>query len=53
MADEKKYSVKTLVNYFGKKEGQDLNGFAKEMKELSEEEKIQLSKGIEDGSLTY
>lgn len=54
MADEeKKFSVKTLMKFFGKKDGQDLTGFGAELKALSEEEKIQLCTGIEDGTLNY
>lgn len=53
MAEDKGFSVKTLMKFFGKKEGQDLAGFGQELKQLSDEEKIQLSKGIEDETLNY
>lgn len=55
MADDtpKKGKVKVLKEYFGLKEGQKLTDFAAELKELTDEEKVQLTEGIEDGSLTY
>lgn len=53
MAEDKGFSVKTLMKFFGKKEGQDLASFGQELKELSDAEKIQLCNGIEDGTLNY
>ena len=53
MADEKLFSVKVLKDFFGLRDGDKLADFAKELKELSDEEKIQLSNGIEDGTLDY
>lgn len=54
MADEKPRSTtKTLSDYFGRKEGQNLAGFAEELKALSADEKQQLAEGIINGSLTY
>lgn len=53
MTDEKKFSVKVLKEYFGLRDGDKLADFAKELKDLSEEEKIQLHDGIEDGSMNY
>lgn len=51
--NEKNFSVKTLKDYFGLRDGDKLADFANELKELSDEEKQQLSEGIESGSLTY
>lgn len=45
--------IKVIKDFFGYKEGQDLRAFADEFKELSDEDKIQLSEGIKNGSLTY
>ena len=56
MADEvekKPYSVKTLMEYFGRRPGENIKAFAEELKGLSDEEKIQLTQGIENGTLTY
>ena len=53
MADEKKISIKPLKEFFGLKEGQKLADFAEELKQLTDEDKQQLSKGIEDGTLNY
>lgn len=41
------------MKFFGKKDGQSLSDFAKEWKELSEDDKGQLIDGVNDGSFTY
>lgn len=46
-------NVKVLRDYFGKKEGGTLAGFAAELKELTDQEKQQLADGIRNESLTY
>jgi len=46
-------TIKTLRDFFGKKEGQTLSDMANEFKELSTEEKQQLADGINNGSLNY
>lgn len=51
--DKPKTYIKTLKEFFGFREGQDLAGFGKELKDLSDEEKAQLGEGIENGSLDY
>lgn len=55
MADEQKKSstLKPIKEYFGLKEGQKMTEFGAEWKALTEEDKMQLATGIEDGSLTY
>lgn len=54
MTDEKKRTfAKTFQAYFGRKDGQSLTDFGQEINELSEEEKIQIADGIEDGSFNY
>lgn len=45
--------LKTLRNFFGKKEGQTLSDMAEEFKALTPEEKQQLADGINNESLTY
>lgn len=53
MTDEKPFSVKTLKEFFGFREGTKLADFGAELKALSDEEKTQLCNGIEDGTLDY
>lgn len=57
MGDEKDppraASTKALKEFFGLRPGDKLADFAGELKELSNESKLQLSDGIQDGSLTY
>lgn len=51
--EQKPKTVVILKNFFGVKEGQKLTDFANEIKELTDEDKLQLATGIEDGSLNY
>ncbi len=52
--ETRKASVKAIKEFFGYRPGKEtLSDFAQELKELSDEEKLQLSDGIENGSLTY
>ena len=55
MAEETKEKGPTVIlkNYFGLKKDEDLRGFLAELKELSTEEKEQLSEGIKNGTFTY
>lgn len=53
MTEEKRTFTKTLKEYFGLKEGDRLADFAKEIQALSEEDKVQLADGIENGTLDY
>lgn len=46
-------TLKTLRDYFGKKEGQSLRELADEFSALSPEEKQQLAEGINNGSMNY
>ena len=46
-------NIKVLRDFFGKKEGGTLAGFAAELKELTDQEKQQLADGIRNESLTY
>lgn len=51
--EQKRTFTKTLKEYFGVKEGERLADFAKEIQALSEEDKIQLADGIENGTMNY
>ncbi len=42
-----------LKKFFGLREGDKLIDFAKELKDLTDEDRIQLTSGILDGSFTY
>jgi hypothetical protein len=57
MADEpkqeKKANVKALKDFFGTRPGEGIKEFSDELKKLSHEEKLQLSEGIENGTLNY
>lgn len=53
MAGEQQSDAIVLYQFFGPLDGQTKMEFIKEMKELSEESKAQLSNGIRDESLTY
>lgn len=53
MTESKRTFTKTLKEYFGMKPGQQLSDFAVELRDLSEEDKIQLADGIENGTLDY
>ncbi len=53
MTEEKRTFTKTLKEYFSMKDGQKLADFAKEIQALTDEDKVQLADGIEDGTLTY
>jgi hypothetical protein len=53
MTETKRTFTKTLKNYFGMREGDALADFAKEIQALSDEDKVQLADGIEDGTLNY
>ena len=43
----------TIVKFFGKKDGQTSKDVLTEIKELPEDERLQLAAGINDGSLNY
>lgn len=45
--------IASLKKFFGTKEGQSLQEFAAEVKELDDKSFEQLRDGIEDGTLTY
>lgn len=51
--NEKKSPARVLKQYFGLKEGQKISDFVEELKALSPEEKLQLTDGIQNGTLTY
>ena len=53
MSDDVKASVGTVSKYFGKLPGTTLVDFKNEYNKLTAEDKLQLTKGILDGSLTY
>jgi hypothetical protein len=53
MTEQKRTFTKTLKDYFGIRPGDALADFAKEIQALSDEDKVQLADGIEDGTLTY
>lgn len=54
MAEDKKPSnLKIIKEFFGFKEGQTMTQFGNEYKELSDEDKEQLARGIEDETLDY
>lgn len=46
-------TISTVKKYFGLKDGQTMTEFAKEYKELTDEDKAQLAGGILDGTETY
>lgn len=48
-----KPSVGVVKKYFGTLPGQTLVDFKNEYGKLTEEDKLQLTEGIENGSLTY
>ena len=46
-------SIKDVMEYFGRREGQTLKDFTVEWGALSDEDKAQLKEGLGDGSLNY
>lgn len=46
-------SVRVLKDFFGYRPNTGLKEFGEELKALSDEEKIALTEGIQNGSLTY
>lgn len=50
MADQ---TLTILYKFFGKREGQTLAEFARELRDLTTQDRIDLVSGIESGTLTY
>lgn len=46
-------NAKLFKEFFGYRDGDRLQDFAQELKQLTDEEKAQIVRGIEDGSMTY
>jgi hypothetical protein len=53
MTDEKRTFAKLFQGFFGRKPGQTLMEFGAEINELTEDDKVQLADGIENGTLNY
>lgn len=46
-------TMKDVMDFFGRKAGQNLKGFTDEWKALTDTDKAQIRKGLGDGSRTY
>lgn len=46
-------TIKEVMEFFGRKEGQGLKEFTQEWMAMSDEDKAQIKAGIGDGTLNY